>query len=71
MNQTLETVIELNDIIVREGATLNAPNLTEVSGCVDVHEGGTLTAPNLTEVRGSVYVYEGATIIAPLIGYPN
>jgi hypothetical protein len=36
-----------NEVVVRAGATLTAPELTTISGYVDVREGATLNAPKL------------------------
>ena len=52
-------------VVVREGATLNAPELTTISGSVDVEVGGALTVPKLTKVSRYVIVREGATLNAP------
>ena len=51
-------------IVLREGATLQADALTEVSGYIYVREGATLTAPKL-EKSSSIDVQEGAKLIAP------
>ena len=46
-----------------QGATITAPNLTEVTGYVRAYQGATITAPNL---KSTVYIaYQGATITAP------
>jgi hypothetical protein len=55
------------DLAIASGVKLEAPDLEEVSGYVDVRQGATFTAPVLEEVSGSVDVQQGATFTAPVL----
>jgi hypothetical protein len=55
------------NLYVRQGGTLTAPALTEITGYLYVRQGGTLTAPALTEITDNLDVQQGGTLTAPAL----
>ena len=65
--KTYANITKAVEINLPEGCKAEFPNLTQVSGYVDVYQGATFTAPVLASVSGSVDVREGATFTAPVL----
>ena len=57
----------LYDIIVKEGATLHAPNLLEIQHVLKLEESARLDAPNLKTMGGKMFLGRGVRFFAPFL----